>query len=201
MSDAPRPPHDFDELYRTGSAPWDIGRPQAEVVRLAAEGEIVGDVIDLGCGTGENALHLASLGRRVLGVDGSSVAVALAREKAAARGLQATFLVGDALHLRKAVPRRFETGIDCGLFHLFERDERRAYAHALTDVLSSGSTLHLLCFSDEEPAGPGPRRLAEYDIRDAFRSLFTPVRIRPASLERDDPRGPARAWLATLIRI
>ena len=55
------PRWDFDAMYRAGEPPWDIGAAQPELVRLAAEGAIVGDVVDLGCGTGDNALHLAAL--------------------------------------------------------------------------------------------------------------------------------------------
>jgi len=35
-------------------------------VRLASEGGFAGAVLDAGCGTGENALHIASLGLKVL---------------------------------------------------------------------------------------------------------------------------------------
>lgn len=189
----------FDDRYREGTSPWDIGRPQAELVALAEAGEIVGDTLDVGCGTGENALHLAALGKRVMGVDGSPTAIARAREKAAARGLSVPFLVADALDLR-TLHRRFETAVDCGLFHVFDRADRRTYAQSLTEVLSPGSTLHLLCFSDEEPPGPGPHRITESDLRDAFRSIFALTRIREARFERLGD-GPARAWLATLVRI
>ncbi len=197
MGDGAR--RDFEASYRDGTAPWDVGAPQPDIVRLAEEGEIVGDVLDVGCGTGENALHLAGLGRRVMGIDAAPTAIARAREKAAARGLAVPFLVADALDLAK-LRRRFETVIDCGLFHTFDREQRRAYAHSLCEVLSPGGTLHLLCFSDEEPPGPGPYRIAESDIADAFRSIFALTRIRPGRFER---RGqePARAWVATLVRI
>lgn len=192
-----RPPSGFEQAYQSGTPPWDIGRPQPELVRLAAEGEIVGDVLDVGCGTGENALHLAALGRRVLGVDASPTAIARAAEKAAARGLadRASFRVADALELRR-LRRRFETAIDCGLLHVFDRADRRRYAQSLTEVLSPGSTLHVLCFSDAEPPGPGPFRLEEYDLREAFRSLFTLTRVREAAFERVGGE-PAKAWLAT----
>lgn len=200
MADPKPPASRFEEAYQAGTPPWEIGRPQPEIVRLAEEGEIVGDVIDLGCGTGENALHLASLGRRVLGVDASPTALARAQEKAALRGLAglATFRQADALDLRR-LRRRFETAIDCGLFHTFEKPERRIYASSLTEVLSPGSTLHVLCFSDEEPEGPGPKRIQEYDLRDAFRGIFSLTRIRPARFEHLlDGGGAAKAWLATL---
>src|SRR5262249_11954719 len=52
----------WDASYHDGPAPWDVGRPQPAIVRLASEGGFVGAVLDAGCGTGENALHVASLG-------------------------------------------------------------------------------------------------------------------------------------------
>jgi SAM-dependent methyltransferase len=191
---------DFEAVYQGGEPPWDIGRPQPELVALAEAGLIQGDVLDVGCGTGENALHLASLGMRVMGVDSSPTAIARAQEKARARGRSVVFRVADALDLAR-IRRRFETAVDCGLFHVFERPERRAYAQSLTEVLSPGSTLHVLCFSDEEPPGPGPNRITEYDLREAFRSIFALTRIQPARLESHRPGGAARAWLATLTRI
>jgi SAM-dependent methyltransferase len=195
----PTPPH-FEAAYRSGTPPWDTGRPQPEIVKLAEEGEIVGAVLDVGCGTGENALHLASLGKRVLGVDGSSTAIARAREKAAARGLAVPFLVADALELGR-LRQRFETVIDCGLFHTFEEEQRRPYAESLCEVLAPGGVLHVLCFSDEEPPGPGPKRLSEYEVGAAFRGLFTMTRIQPARFETLRLEGDAEAWLATLVRI
>jgi SAM-dependent methyltransferase len=194
------PPDFFEQFYRQGTPPWDIGRPQPEVVRLAEEGELVGDVLDVGCGTGENALYLAGLGKVVLGVDASPLAIERARAKAASRGLAADFLVADALDLAR-IRRRFETVLDCGLFHVFGPEDRRRYAHSLCEVLSPGSTLHLLCFSDEEPPGPGPHRIAQADIREAFRSLLVLTRIRAGRFESVAHEGGARAWVATLTMI
>ena len=54
----------WDASYCDGPAPWDIGRPQPAIVRLASAGAFAGAVLDAGCGTGENALHLASLDRK-----------------------------------------------------------------------------------------------------------------------------------------
>jgi 2-polyprenyl-3-methyl-5-hydroxy-6-metoxy-1,4-benzoquinol methylase len=66
-------------------------------VRLSSEGAFAGAVLDAGCGTGENALHLASLGLSVLGVDVAETALSIAREKAAQRSIEAEFA---APHLR-----------------------------------------------------------------------------------------------------
>src|SRR5271168_1846506 len=81
----------WDASYLGGPAPWDIGRPQPAIVRLAAEGGFAGAVLDAGCGTGENALYVASLGLAVLGVDVAETALAMARAKAASRGIEVEF--------------------------------------------------------------------------------------------------------------
>ena len=88
--------------------PWDIGRPQQEFVRLEEAGEIQGSVLDIGCGTGENALYLAGLGHDVWGIDSAPLAIEKAKAKARKRGLKATFLVFNALKLQHGSwePRR-----------------------------------------------------------------------------------------------
>jgi cyclopropane fatty-acyl-phospholipid synthase-like methyltransferase len=198
MSDGP--PRDFEATYRAGDVPWEIGRPQAEIVKLAEAGLVVGSVLDVGCGTGENALHLAARGHAVLGVDGSETAVAVARQKAAARGLAgAQFHLWDALQLRR-LRKTFDTVIDSGLFHVFADEQRRPYAESLAEVTASGSDLFILCWSDQEPPGPGPRRVAEWEIRDAFRSIFACMDVQPAVFEKADGVA-AKAWLARLTKI
>jgi 2-polyprenyl-3-methyl-5-hydroxy-6-metoxy-1,4-benzoquinol methylase len=77
-------------------------------------------VLDAGCGTGENALYLASLGLSVLAVDVAKTALAIAREMANARVIEAEFVTADAFHLQ-SLGRMFTTVLDCGLFHLQRR--------------------------------------------------------------------------------
>jgi SAM-dependent methyltransferase len=197
MSDQPH--RDFEASYRGGDAPWDIGRPQAEIVALAEAGLVVGSVLDIGCGTGENALYLAGRGHAVFGLDGSATAIERARQKAAERKLPVQFHAWDALELGR-LRKSFETVIDVGLFHVFSNPERRRYAQSLAEVTASGSDLFILCWSTEEPPGPGPRRIDEYEIGDAFRSLFATMEVRPALFERLGA-PPAKALLARLTRI
>jgi SAM-dependent methyltransferase len=71
----------WDASYDDGSPPWDIGQPQPAIVRLASEGGFAGAVLDAGCGTGENALLVASLGLSVLGVDVAETALAIAERR------------------------------------------------------------------------------------------------------------------------
>ena len=127
----------WDASYRDGPAPWDIGRPQPAIVRLASAGGFAGAVLDAGCGTGENALHVASLGLRVLGVDVAETALAIAREKVRGRGIEVEFAAADALHLER-LGRSFQTVLDCGLFRTFDGDERPVYVARLGSATDRG---------------------------------------------------------------
>ena len=158
----------WDASYRDGPAPWDIGRPQPAIVRLASAGAFAGAVLDAGCGTGENALHLAALGLPVLGVDVAETALAMARAKAHDRGIAVEFAVADAFQLER-LGRKFATVLDCGLFHTFDGDERPRYVASLASVTEHDGTLYVLCFSDEGPE-TGPHPVSQKELRAAFNS-------------------------------
>jgi SAM-dependent methyltransferase len=154
----------WDASYQDGPAPWDIERPQQPFVRAAAE--FAGPVLDVGCGTGENALHVAALGLPVLGVDVAETAVAMAQAKAAERGIEAEFAVADAFRLAD-LGRTFGTVLDCGMFHTCDGDERAVYVASLASVTELDATLYLLCFSDEG-AGTGPHPVSRAELEAAF---------------------------------
>ena len=122
-----------DDLYAT-APPWEIGRPQPAFLRLAEAGEIRGRVLDAGCGTGEHVLMAAGLGLDATGVDLAATALRAAERKARERGLPARFLRHDALRLAE-LGERFDTVLDCSLFHAFTGDQRAAYVRALASVL------------------------------------------------------------------
>jgi SAM-dependent methyltransferase len=191
----------WDASYLDGPAPWDIGEPQPAIVRLAGEGAFAGAVLDAGCGTGENALHVASLGLRVLGVDVAETAVSMARENATARGIDAEFVVADALHLHH-LGRVFETVLDCGLFHTFDGDERRAYVASLASVTGRGGQLYVLCFSDVGPE-TGPHPISRPQLSAAFPpgGGWSVASIRPARLRTRFAARGLPAWLARIDRV
>jgi ubiquinone/menaquinone biosynthesis C-methylase UbiE len=191
----------WDASYDDGPAPWDVG-PQPAVVRVASEGGFAGRVLDVGCGSGENALHLASLGLSVLGVDVAETALAIARVKAADRGIEAEFATADALAL-EGLGRTFETVLDCGLFHTFDADERPGYVAGLASVTERGGTLYVLCFGDDGRGELGPHPVSREELRGAFgpSSGWAIADISPDRVHtryHDDTGAPA--WLATLTR-
>ena len=190
----------WDASYHDGPAPWDVGRPQPAVVRLAAEGGFAGAVLDAGCGTGENTLHLASLGLSVLGVDVAGTALAIARAKAADRGIEVAFAAADALRLDR-LGRRFATVLDCGLFHTFDVQERPGYVASLASVTEHDGSLHVLCFSDDGP-DPGPHPVSEDALRAAFHpgTGWTVAALEPERLLTRYHHDGAPAWLATMKR-
>lgn len=195
----------FEEFYK-GTAPWDIPGPQPAIVALEESGGVVGSVLDAGCGTGENAIYLASRGHKVLGVDFVAKAIDRAKTKAADRKSTARFQVADATELDQ-LGLTFDSVIDCGLFHTFDDENRPRYVQSVAAAVRPGGRAHILCFSDKEPPGQGPRRVTEAEIRDAFRDGWTVESIEPSRFKTTDhpeaqtftPGGP-HAWLATIRR-
>ena len=134
-------------------------------------------------------------------MDVSTVAIDRARSKAEQRGLDVTFLVGDALEL-DGLNRRFTTIIDSAVFHLFDDDGRSRYVQSLSSAIETGGVLHLLCFSEHTPGEEGPRRVTQTELFDSFADGWVIQGIEPAIIEVKEHWAPesARAWLARIVR-
>src|SRR5438093_27979 len=194
----------WDEAYRDNNTPWDIGRPQPAIAHIAERGGLVEPVLDSGCGSGEHALLVASMGLEVKGVDVSQAAIEHARAKARARGLSVEFIVGDVLALDQ-IPRLeppFRTIIDIGCFHTFANADRPLYASSLASVTESGAVLHLLCFSEHTPGTDGPRRVTQGEISATFSRDWSVDSIEAETFTVSNlwPGPTPSAWLARIIR-
>jgi SAM-dependent methyltransferase len=167
---------------------------------LASEGGFAAAVLDAGCGTGENALYVASLGLKVLGVDVAETALAIARQKAKDRRIAVEFVAADAFQLA-GLGRIFQTVLDCGLFHTCDADERTRYVASLASVTMHAGSLHVLCFSDEGP-DTGPHPISQQELRAAFHpgTGWEIVAITPDRLQTRFHDDGAPAWLATVKR-
>ncbi len=128
----------YEILYRYFRAPWDIG-PRDELVRLIESHTIQpGRAIDLGCGTGSNAIFLAQHGFEVTGVDFAQAAIEKARQRANEAGVQVHFLVDDLTHLQQ-VSGTFDFLLDYGVLDDLSLRQREAYVQNMLPLTRPGS--------------------------------------------------------------
>ena len=168
--------HDHDrgweELYREQAVetmPWYYPDLDPDFKEALAElGVTSGRALDMGAGPGTQAIALAKMGFAVTATDISATAVAKAAAKAEESGLDIDWRRDDILHTR--LNETFDYIFDRGLFHVLPIDERPAYVANVYGLLSEGGYLFLKCFSDKEPAGPGPHRLSRREIDETFGS-------------------------------
>jgi SAM-dependent methyltransferase len=147
----------FEWLYRASRTPWDTDGPSSFVEDLERSHLVRGDVLDAGCGTGENALFLAGRGYHVVAIDAAPTAIERAKTKASERRLAVDFQVADACDLTGYV-ERFDTVIDSGLFHVFdEESDRLRYSAALRRACRAAAALFVLALRG--PTVPGAARL------------------------------------------
>lgn len=178
--------------------PWDSGEPTSVLVRLVESGEVKpGRAIDLGCGTGTNAIYLAQHGFEVTGVDLAPRAIAKAQRKAQAAGVQVRWLVGDVTAL-PADLGPFDFALDIGCFHSLPLEMRRAYVKTLRRVLAPDGRYLLWCFLREDHRDarrggnrlrPGPRGLTLTELETHFGTHFAIQTFQP----------PQAGWRTTAV--
>ena len=169
---------DFDALYRGESPgegiapvtapPWDNKLPSESVIAWHSGGRVHGDVLDVGCGYGDNAVYLAKNGHAVTGLDISPTALSTAEQRARDAGVDVKFAVADSTRL-DGFTDAFDTVIDSGMFHGLDDDGRRSYAAAVHRAARPGATLLLSCFSEDNPVGKDWRpAVSEQTLRDVL---------------------------------
>lgn len=132
----------------------------------------------------------------------AETALAIARQKAADRGIDADFVVADALHLDR-LGRVSDTVLDCELFHTFDSDERRDYVASLASATSRGGDLYVLCFSDVGPGTGGPYPISQEELRAAFKPCggWSVASVSPERIQTRFDAQAAPAWLARIDQI
>lgn len=192
-------PQFFHAIYDS-AAPWDVGNAQPAIVELADLGGFSGEVLDVGTGTGDNAILLASRGLQVTAVDFVPKALEIARQRAAATGAAIEFRLHDVLEL-PSLGQQFDTVLDSAVLHVFDDAARQRLLTGLKHVTKPGGKLVLLCFSDEMPEMEGgPRSLSEQEIRTAFADGWQIQRLERTRFQIAMEPGWAPAWLGILER-
>ena len=175
----PRIP-DWEALYREQDVekmPWFIPALDFDFAAVLRHLKIKsGHVLDLGTGPGTQAIALKKLGFDVVASDISESAVlkAEARAKKTAPGIR--FVKDDILATKLQGP--FDIIFDRGIFHVFAPEKRNTYVQNVSGLLKQGGYLMLKCFSDKEPAGEGPHRISEEEIRRSFSTALQVLEIR-----------------------
>jgi SAM-dependent methyltransferase len=194
----------WDLAYRAeGWTVWDTGHPSTRLRELVETGEIKPcRVVELGCGSGNDAVYLAAKEFQVTGIDIAPTALSMARDRARKAGVTVTLLLADVLRPPRLEP--FDLAFDRGCYHEVRRDHAQAYVAALKQLVRPGGRVLILAGNaNPDPGAPflSPPRVREEDIRADFAQDFKLVWLRPFRFDPVPPRreGPL-AWSFLLER-
>jgi methyl halide transferase len=192
--------HDWDASYRGGDLPWDTGAPDPQLVEFVES--LVpgsGSALEVGCGTGTNALWLAKQGFEVLGIDVAPTAIEQANAKAAGAD-SVRFACLD--FLKDDVPGGpFDFVFDRGCFHVFDdAGDRALFAERVAGVTAPGGVWMSIIGSTEGPPRDfGPPRRSARDVVGAIEPVLEIIELTDVELDADLP-SPARAWVCVAGR-
>lgn len=171
---------DFESQYRQGELPWDTGEPSSELVRRLDAGQIPrgGDAVDLGCGTGTQAIYLAGQGFQVVGIDISPTAVEQAKRNAQEAGKDdIRFVAGSVLELQ-GIGEPFDFIFDRGCYHHIRKENLKLFLATLEVFSRPGTLMLCLAGNANEGTDKGPPRVTEEEIRNELGSLFEILDLR-----------------------
>lgn len=191
----------WDRAYRGGQVPgWDVGRPDS-ILREVVQAKIItpGRTVELGCGTGTNAVYLAQQGFEVSAIDIAPTALALAEKKAAAAGVKVRWLLADVLSPPRLEPADFI--FDRGCYHGVRQSNAAGYVAALARLSRPGTRVLILAGNANELRSGGPPRVAEEQLRKDFSADFEFEWLKTTRFDtRQADRAGALAWALLLRR-
>ena len=195
MSTTPSDPNRWEERYARDDIPWDIGAPDPYLQAFVNDYAVrQGAVLEIGCGTGTNAVWMAQQGLQVYATDGSQTAVARAAATVEAAGVECVVKQLDFLH--DALPdRRFNVIYDRAVFHVFPTiDERQRFVRRASQVLAPDGLWHSLLGSTDGPdRDVGPPRRSAAEITAAVEPYFEILKLNAVAFDQGGFRE-VRAW-------
>jgi len=193
---------DWDLHYKSGTPPWETGQPSSELARVISEERIrPGHVIELGCGTGINAVWLAQQGFEVTAIDFNELAIEKARQRSATAGVQVEFVVADVLKLPDDFDP-FPFFFDRGCYHSVRDPDAKAYVRTLRQVTAPGSLGLILTGNAREPSpqGQGPPVVSAEDFHAELEPAFKIVQLREFRFDTEDKTTPGFLAWSCLVR-
>ena len=189
----------FNEHYKEGSAPWDIGKRDFNLIQTVTTTPIAPcKALEIGCGTGDNAIWLSQQHFTVVGVDASEIAIEKARDKAAKTNASCTFAVLNILKSH-ADGAPFGFAFDRGCFHTVDSpQERQSFAEQINRHLGeNGLWLSLIGCADEQRLSEGPPKRTARDIVSAVEPYFEILSLVSSHFEAHLPAPPG-AWVCLM---
>jgi SAM-dependent methyltransferase len=189
----------FKERYKTGNTPWDIGRPDFNLIETVTKIPIKScKTLDIGCGTGDNSIWLAQKQFQVTGTDVSEIAIEKAKEKALKSDVKCIFFVVDFFeHRIEGAPFGFV--FDRGCFHAFDSNkERKRFAkNVASNLVKEGLWLSLIGSADEQRQGPGPPQRTANDIVAAVELYFEILSLKSSYFD-SNRQNPPKCWVCLM---
>jgi methyl halide transferase len=191
---------DWDAIYREGTPPWEMGVTEPELIRAVESGEIArGTALEIGCGTGADAVYLARRGFELTAVDISPMAIERARVRAERENALARFVQADIFRFA-ASAGTFDFVYDRGFYHFARRANLDALLDVLWRVTRPGSYYLSLAGSVGETQEGGPPQVSEEEIYDELGRLFEFVEIRQFRFESPQYAPGYLGWSCLMRR-
>jgi SAM-dependent methyltransferase len=189
----------FEEAYKTKTPPWDIGKPDSNLIDIVTKTPIeAGKALEIGCGYGHNSIWLAGQGFAVTGVDFAESAIQEAKENAAKEKAGCDFMAIDFME-NDVLGYPFAFVFDRGCFHAMRsEDQRKKFAERVAYHLGeAGLWFSLIGNADGPSPGPnpnaGPPKLSAKDVALAVEPVFEIISLKSSYFETNRQFQP-RAW-------
>jgi len=173
-------PQQWNQRYAEGDTPWDNGVPDSELQRVLAQYDISPcRMLELGCGTGVNAVWLAQQGFDVTAFDISSLAIEKARARADAAGAALQLFEADIHHLPD-LGEPFPFVFDRGVYHCVRRQGAEPFVAAVAALAAPNGYYLTLAGNPNEPEPPqgGPPRVTAEQMCRELSPAFHLVQLR-----------------------
>ena len=191
---------DWDAMYREGTPSWETGCPSQELVRVLDEGLVPpGTTLEVGCGTGADAVYLARQGFEVTAVDASPQAIERARHRARLEAAPVCFLLADVFELDQPADP-FDFIYDAGFYHFIRQADLDRYLDLLWRTTRPGSFYLALIGRTGEKHEGGPPQVSRDQIRLELGRLFEFIHLRHFQFESPNRAQGYRGWSCLMKR-
>ena len=185
----------WEQRYQYGHIPWDTGKPDFNLISMVLRRPIMAcRTLEIGCGTGSNAIWLAQNGFTVTGTDISETAIQMANDNALMKGVNCQFFRADFLK-DEIFGQPYGFAFDRACFDCFDTDEERSlFARNVWRHLRNGGLwLSLIGSADALVYDDSTPRRTARDIVVAVEPLFEVLWLTTIYFDSNRPRQP-RAW-------